>query len=650
MDINNRYPRLAVIALENVLAEYLAEEIRTLLGDKLEVISLSPDSSAPNSLIDLVLLADELTPRQRERLVPTEVTSLMVRYTLSRRDWKTLSATSSVSRTVSFTGFTPMRNACDSLGLTQVDLLLDGDNPDYDVQTAMISLSTLMKISWMFGRTDCGFIDRALEYTHHIQCTAEDCEFLLLKEAELRERFDIVLDSLKCVAFHFDEEGYIISTDGRDIPILNNLSHDLLGLPITEAPSEFVHVMNLSSKNKENIISFHGNKLIAHLENFVTRHARGGIITLRYNTTSIISTQHTRKKRKNYNITDIIGESEAIVQVHSMIRRAAGTDLPILVSGETGTGKEIVASALHTESIRCDGPFLTVNCAALNESLVESELFGYEPGTFTGASRKGKRGLFRRADGGTLVLDEIESLSLHAQASLLRVVDNGVVVPVGGTDEVLVDVRVIAVTNQPLANMVSQGTFRLDLFHRLAVVVIDLPALRERTEDIPLLAQHFAERYGVKLQSSLIKALSQYSWPGNVRELQHCIEYTCLMSDGKQDKNSLPLTIQTFLDAESHYKTINLSKFMNKYSGELGGADFSDELEEILMKVSEFNRKGRAVGRRKLLNALRMENYFLSERRLREDLRELYAQGYVTRRTVRSGVLLTQRGYTRISS
>ena len=235
---------------------------------------------------------------------------------------------------------------------------------------------------------------------------------------------------------------------------------------------------------------------------------------------------------------NIVGESPAMQRVFGLTRRAIPVTSTVLIYGESGTGKELVARHIHFEGPRKDKPFVVVNCAAIPDTLVESELFGHERGAFTGAetSRQGK---FEMADGGTLFLDEIGDMELDSQAKLLRVLQDGIVERVGATDSRKVDVRVIVATNHDLQERVKAGAFREDLFFRLEVLPIRLPPLRERIEDLPLLISHFREKLAAKLARpapsvapDVIDAMRRYRWPGNVREIENTLEQLFILCDG----------------------------------------------------------------------------------------------------------------------
>jgi transcriptional regulator with PAS, ATPase and Fis domain len=249
------------------------------------------------------------------------------------------------------------------------------------------------------------------------------------------------------------------------------------------------------------------------------------------------------------NLDGIIGSSANIQDVLRMISRLKDTRTPVLISGESGTGKELAARAIHFRGSMAKTPFIAVDCGSLVPTLMESELFGYEKGAFTGAT-KSKAGLFQAADGGTIFLDEIGELPQEMQAKLLRVLQEKEVRPVGSNEKVNVDVRVIAATNRDLEAAYRAGTFRKDLYFRLNVVTVHLPPLRERRSDIPVLVHHFLDRYAkgshIQVTAAAMKSLLHYEWPGNVRELENCIARAVTLGDGKTiDVADLPPAIRT---------------------------------------------------------------------------------------------------------
>ncbi|MBA3037839.1 MAG: sigma-54-dependent Fis family transcriptional regulator [Desulfobacterium sp.] len=241
--------------------------------------------------------------------------------------------------------------------------------------------------------------------------------------------------------------------------------------------------------------------------------------------------------KKQLHFGKIIGNSPAMMHVYNLIKQVAKTKTSVLITGESGTGKELIARAIHEESNRCNKTFMAINCAGIPETLMESELFGYKKGAFTGAAFD-KKGLFELADKGTIFLDEIGDLSIHLQVKLLRVIQERVFKPVGGIEDIAVDIRIISATNKDLTSEVIEERFREDLFYRLNVIEIKLPPLRDRKSDLRALAQHFLEKYAnemgkkvTKLSSYAIDLLNKYEFPGNIRELENLIERSVAISD-----------------------------------------------------------------------------------------------------------------------
>jgi two-component system response regulator PilR (NtrC family) len=247
-----------------------------------------------------------------------------------------------------------------------------------------------------------------------------------------------------------------------------------------------------------------------------------------------------RELRRLTGLDNIIGQSPNMRAIFDMIQTVAPQTSRVLITGESGTGKELVARAIHENSVRAQAPFITINCGAFPETLLESELFGYMKGAFTGANEN-RQGLFQAAHGGTLFMDEIGNMSLTMQVKLYRVLQEGKVRPIGSTEEADVDVRIIAATNKEFEKEIAEGRFREDLYYRLSVIPIQVPPLRERREDIPLLARHFLERFRKTMEKPIeailpeaMTRLESYDWPGNVRELENTMERAVALETGRE--------------------------------------------------------------------------------------------------------------------
>jgi two-component system response regulator GlrR len=318
---------------------------------------------------------------------------------------------------------------------------------------------------------------------------------------------------------------------------------------------------------------------------------------------------------EKYGFDNLLGKSDQMKKVLMQVAQAAKTDSAVYINGESGTGKELIARNLHLASTRGDGQFVAINCAAIPENLLESELFGYQKGSFTGAHQN-KKGLFAQAHGGTFFLDEISEMPMNMQAKLLRVLEEKAVLPIGSRTPIKVDARILAASNKNLEEEVKAGKFREDLFYRIYVILIYLPPLRERKEDIPLLAGHFLEKYskqaGKKItgfSSSASQKLLRHHWPGNVRELENTIESAVVMGDKDVITEDLILQTKQFADEglkflkdakkdfEKNYliMLITLTKGNVTEAAKLAGkyrADLYELLKKYALNPADFRKKG----------------------------------------------------------
>ncbi|MEI7440219.1 MAG: sigma-54 dependent transcriptional regulator, partial [bacterium] len=320
---------------------------------------------------------------------------------------------------------------------------------------------------------------------------------------------------------------------------------------------------------------------------------------------------------EKYSFANIVGASSPMMKVFDLIKRTAATSANVLITGESGTGKELVAKALHFNSPVKDGPFLTLNCGAIPEDLIESELFGHKKGSFTGAIND-KKGYFEVADGGTLFLDEIGELPLSLQAVLLRVLSDGTFTPVGATEVCKSQVRVIAATNRDLEEEVQKENFREDLFFRLNVIHVKVPALRERREDIPMLVNHFVEDFSARfgrqtqsLASETIEMMKVYNWPGNVRELENVVERMIALEAGPNLlPDSLPAHIREPLRAR-------LDSLQNHLVWKKSGVKIDDVLSlverEFVLKALEDSKGVRKDAAKLLSITMRSLRYRLEK-------------------------------------
>jgi len=370
--------------------------------------------------------------------------------------------------------------------------------------------------------------------------------------ADLFKVFEETMDSFKGFLI-IDREGKVASITKNYAEFLGfNDPTDLLGRNVEEVipNTRMMDVINSGVPDLADVWNIHGETLIVNrmplkiggeivgaLAFIVFQDAQEALVFMqRFGRNAALPSEARQSWKARYSVRNLIGVSAALNTIKRQIKMVADAECPVLINGETGTGKELVAHALHNDSRRKDQPFVRVNCASIPESLWESELFGYEEGAFTGARRGGKLGKFEIADGGTIFLDEIGEMPMAAQAKLLRVLQEMEIERVGSEKLRRVDVRLIAATNRDLPALVQEKAFREDLFYRLAVFEINMTPLRDRREDIALMARHITQKIAFHqsfeihgLDAQTLNVLRQYRWPGNVRELTNTLERACLI-------------------------------------------------------------------------------------------------------------------------
>lgn len=352
-----------------------------------------------------------------------------------------------------------------------------------------------------------------------------------------------------------------------------------------------------------------------------------------------------------YTLDDVIGISTAITETKNILRKMAATDSPVLLMGETGTGKELMAHALHQASRRADGPFIAINVAAMPENLLESELFGYEEGAFTGEKKGGRPGLFEFAHQGTLFLDEVEGMSLSMQVKLLRVLQEGEIMRVGGGSIIRVDVRIVAATNESLEEKIQDGSFRKDLYYRLNALTVEIPPLRKRGDDIFLLLDYFMRKMGgdFTLSEGVKAFLRRHPWPGNIRELQNAVEYFNYLAKPVIGLSDLPPTMTRFVDDGSD----DSEGEVNDNAADDKEADMAyqaavDKKQFVLNQLALAWKEGKTAGREKILEAAKKDHISMTQKQVRVLLDELAKEGLIQVGRGRGGSKITEKGLNKL--
>ena len=377
----------------------------------------------------------------------------------------------------------------------------------------------------------------------------EMAQGFLVREESLKEGGEVQNETSVYASVSIDPVGNII--------MMNRLASQYLGIDqlnavafkMMEVCPEFTRVKDVISKKhayRNQIAVIRENTFLYHAEPILAKDALVGVTVTFQDVDAVLSAEASIRRRMasrsntaHYTLDNILGQSACMTQVMKLALRYASVDETVLITGETGVGKELFAQGIHSASARRKGPFVAINCASLPENILESELFGYVKGAFTGADREGKRGLFEQAHGGTIFLDEIGEISLSLQGKLLRVLQEHSIRRLGDDRPLPVDIRVITATNRDLIRMVREGKFRADLYFRINVLGLAIPPLRKRTGDVELLANNFLTEASVRdgrkytLSAGALAAMNAYRWPGNIRELQNMVRRVTVISQGE---------------------------------------------------------------------------------------------------------------------
>ncbi len=513
-----------------------------------------------------------------------------------------------------------------------------------NIGTRQIDIITLADIAKKLGLIEIigdslssQYVNEIIRLLNRINDNAKDLKII-------SSRLDTIANCLSKAILYVKRDGTIIVSNREMYNLLECNDKDIIGKNIKEVLPQ----ITVYNNDKSEIIVIHNNTLFVTAKVIEGKSSEDGIIYIFEKSEEIEKNEHkirrmtTRKAVRNYyTFDDIIYESKKMERLIDKAKTFAVTDSTILIQGESGTGKELFAQAIHSASKRAFEPFVPVNFSSIPINLIESELFGYEEGSFTGAVKGGKRGLFEEAHGGTIFLDEIGDASLESQCTLLRVIQERQVRRVGSIKEIPIDVRIIVATNKDLVEEINKGNFRSDLYYRLNILPIRTLSLRERKSDIFVLANHFIKKYSKGkitsieqiLDKEAIKTLYDYDWPGNIRQLENAMEYLAVIgeSNKKLGKADLP-----------EYITGSSNKSGNTLLVDILGRDMIWLLKKLM------NSDG--LGRRYLAEIAQKENVPLTEGQIRKLINDAKSLGFVEANVGRQGTILTEKGLGIISS
>ncbi|MGG3468536.1 sigma 54-interacting transcriptional regulator [Neobacillus pocheonensis] len=518
-----------------------------------------------------------------------------------------------------------------------------------DIGLRPLDFSTLIELSLKLNIN----IDRAniqsARYVQEIIKLSRKLSHSFKEVAHLNHQLDAILNTVHDGILATDDEKNIIKINrsAKSMLGINSSENEIIGKKVSEIlpklPLENLVNDDLSPNN--DVISYNDRKLIISNSSIVVNQESIGDVTAFQDVTRIQALEQEIRKKiqkkgfsSKYSIKDIIGKSPRINDILHIMEKLAKTDRTVLILGENGTGKELFAHSVHQLSSRKNGPFIPVNFAGLPDSLAESELFGYEDGTFTGAIKGGKQGLFELAHNGTIFLDEIGDAPKNLQTLLLRVLQEKQVMRVGGRSIIPINVRVIAATNKDLKKMVEEGSFREDLYYRLFVLPLRVPPLRDRKEDIPELINHFLQQFCPDIpiiSDDVMDVLVTYDWPGNVRELASVVQYmVTVMENNFITLHDLP---EQFHRMEP---TIKMDDNLLKLTKEGDLVDF----HTILSCLLEAMHDRKSIGRGKIVSFAKEKGVLLTEQQVRRRMETLRDLGFIQSGTKGQGSRISQMG------
>ena len=672
--------KIALITIRNEMKNMYIEELNSVFSEYLDVIAYSLEVDHKHqtnndtlSSAEIILLTNPNVFTIIKDMVKKNCTIIYLDYAFLKNKIEALKTFPQNTRALVCFNFhqvsTHAASVIYEMGVTNLNLtiynpevdLLDSDydiaivgensaivpekiNTIFSLGRRKISFSTLIDLAVAANVLDDKLENRIFVYCNELALPNSFMNNVYANSAFVKIQLQTIMDCIDYAIIILDSDFQIVN---YNINLINmfNIKRDILNKSINQV-IEFKSFSDnsLISQNIKNLlIEIKNDKrvmlTIQKINNKKTNLNNSFVILLK-DVTEIIKLENTLKKQlekrghvTKYDFTHIYGNSEEIKECIRKAKIIATLDKTALIIGESGTGKELFAQSIHRESSRKNYPFVGINCAALPPTLLESELFGYEEGAFTGGRKGGKLGLFEIANNGTLFLDEIGDLAFETQAKILRVLEEKEFMKLGSGEIISVNVRIIAATNRNLKTLIKERNFRLDLFYRLNTLIINIPPIRKRKEDIPHLINQFlkAEDSGHTIDDDVLSFMVNYPWEGNVRELKNCIEYMTSISDGKVEMKHLPeYIIEEALEDDSPKKG-NVFYLLTEY-----------EKDMVLDLIRIINYSG--GGRRSVYQQLKNKYSDLSEYKLRNLIDLLIDNKLITVGKGRSGMTLTILG------
>lgn len=680
--------QISVVVLDPLAGASYAEEVESLFGEYAEIVVYSVrDGSAIGKLprADLFAISTDAygSTEEVDRHVPldSEVMSIEVTFLWKTLEqlWKIPEGTSVLLVNVTETMAREAITQLNALGVNhlrfipfypgaildeKVDIALTPGESRYvpdevkmviDCDHRPCSYGMMIEMALRLNLENLLETEPFLNYAKIVASNHYSFDLMYAKSRSRESQFHVLMEILNEGLIGVNEKGEILACNKKACEIAKVSEEFVLWKRGEDVFPYIPFYQALKNKEEipESVTKLYGSNIsIAVIPVMRKNECIGAFATLqRFNEQE--SRQNELRKQllqkghyAKYTFDDIIGISEPIKRVKEILRRMAITESPILIVGETGTGKELLAHAVHQASKRSNGPFIPINVAAMPENLLESELFGYEEGAFTGAKKGGRLGLFEFAHQGTLFLDEVEGMSLAMQVKLLRVLQEGEVMRVGGSHIVRVDVRVVAATNEFLEENVKNGSFRKDLYYRLNALTVLVPPLRERGMDILMLLDNFKTEFNAtfELSEEVEKFLLQYSWPGNVRELQNAVEYFNYLGKQIVEIEDLPPTMSKMKTMVCERREEILTRNSDQSEKKLPLKKSTSLFEFVLEQLYEASERDEYIGREKILQMAKEQHLVISQKQVREILTQLADLGFVIIGRGRGGSRITIKG------
>ena len=674
---------LAIATIHAQTGKFLSNEIKKIFKDKIKINRFSFDDRSIEKGIDcnLIIILEEEIFEALKKYVKDEVEIIIAKRTITKKGFNKIINLDEGTRAMLVNVDTEMametislvyQLGAKNLELTPVypgmekipnlDLAITPGEKDHvpdsakkiiDIGERVLDISTIFDLAVKMEMEYLLEEKEARNFFDKIMPVSFGLEKIMGKKNRLESQLNILLQSIDVGIIGVNRFGVITSYNKSAEEITAYSSEKVLGEDANKIFNKipFQKVLNDSKAVVDKIIKLDNSSIIATINPIIKFDSIYGAVAIIKKLSDTVKKQNKLRAQlidkghvAQYTFKDIIGKSKTLQKAKKIAKRMADSNSTILLTGESGTGKELFAQAIHNSSTRKKQQFVATNCATFPKNLLESELFGYEKGAFTGAKKDGKMGLFELAHQGTLFLDEISEMPFELQSRLLRVLEQKEIMRIGGDSVININVRIIAATNKDLKKMVEKGEFREDLYYRLSVLPLKIAPLRDRIEDIFSLINSLKKELSAnfKLSSNVRELFADYYWPGNVRELRNYLEFFANLQKDIIKKDDLPFTFEEN-NGKEYFLSNEEKEIINSFEKSLTYNQLK-HYSFVMQKLKEKNKKGEPSGRRSLAKEAVKNNIFISEQEIRKILKDLESYKLVNIKRGRGGSKITEKG------